>query len=281
MAQFGGQVVWITGGGSGIGKAIALEMAREGADVVVSGRRAGKIDEVAAEIEAMGRRGLAVPCDVTDDASVAAAVASIEEAFGKMDVCIANAGFSVAGRFEMLTSDDWRRQFEVNVVGLCTTVREALPLLRKTRGRVVLIGSVASMIPSPGVIAYTASKYAVRGIGQTLSTELHGTGISCTTIHPGFVESEIAQVDNQGVHNPKRPDKRPANLMWPADKAARVCVKAIAARKREFVFTGHGKIGGFIGRHMPGLAHFVMTRDGAKKKTRASLKDPRQDPGGS
>ena len=108
------------------------------------------------------------------------------------------------------------------------------------------------MVPTAGNGAYTASKYAVRAIGQTLSLELAGSGVSCTTLHPGFVASEIAQVDNQGHYSPERSDKRPAALMWPADRAARVMIDAIEKRKREYTFTAHGKLGAFIGQHMPG-----------------------------
>ena len=117
------------------------------------------------------------------------------------------------------------------------------------------------MPSSPGIGAYAASKFAVRAIGQTLAAELHGSGVSCTTIHPGYIESEIAQVDNQGRFDPQREDRRPKNLMWPADRAARAMVDAIAKRKREYTFTGHGKVGAFAGRHMPGLVHFGMTRN--------------------
>jgi len=124
----------------------------------------------------------------------------------------------------------------------------------------VLIGSVASMLATPGMGAYSASKSAVRAIGQALAVELHGTGVTCTTIHPGYIESEIAQVDNQGRFDASREDRRPQNLMWPADKAARVMVDAIAKRKRECTFTGHGKVGAFAGRHMPALVHFGLTR---------------------
>ena len=84
----------------------------------------------------------------------------------------------------------------------------------------VLIGSVASFIYTEKSGAYCASKAAVHAIGNTLSLELIGTGVSCTTIHPGFVESEIAQVDNQGVFDPSRPDPRPAQLMWSSERAA-------------------------------------------------------------
>jgi short-subunit dehydrogenase len=140
------------------------------------------------------------------------------------------------------------------------TARYAIPHLRERKGRLVLIGSVASMMPTPGVGAYAASKHAVRAIGQTLAIELHGSGVTCTTIHPGYVESEIAQVDNQGRFDASRQDNRPKNLMWPADRAARAMLDAIAKRKREHVFTGHGKVGAFAGRHMPGLVHFGLTR---------------------
>jgi NAD(P)-dependent dehydrogenase (short-subunit alcohol dehydrogenase family) len=259
--RFENKVVWITGGGTGIGKALALAFGKEGATVAVSGRRQDRLQGVVDELAAQGGKGLAVRCDVTDEASVAEAVQKVVRTLGGLDVAVANAGFSVAGRVEKLSAADWRRQLDVNVIGVAMTARYAIPHLREREGRLALIGSVASMLATPGVGAYAASKYAVRAIGQVLAAELHGSGVSCTTIHPGYIESEIAQVDNQGRFDPQREDRRPKNLMWPADRAARVMVDAIAKRKREYTFTGHGKIGAFAGRHMPGLVHFGMTRN--------------------
>ncbi|MCA9530330.1 MAG: SDR family NAD(P)-dependent oxidoreductase [Myxococcales bacterium] len=260
--RFEGQGVWITGGGSGLGRALALELAREGAALAVSGRRRERLDEVVEAIAGEGAAGFAVPCDVTDDEGLRAAAEEAAGALGGMHVAIANAGFAVSGRVAKLTADQWRRQLDVNVVGAALTARYALPYLRQTSGRLVLIGSVASMITTSGSGAYCASKAAVRAIGQALSLELHGSGVTCTTIHPGFVESEIAQVDNQGVFDASREDHRPQKLMWPADRAASAMVDAIAARRREYVFTGHGKVGAFIGRHAPGFVHFAQTRRG-------------------
>jgi len=268
MGRFDDKVAWITGGGSGIGKALALELAREGADVAVSGRRRDRLDEVVAEVEALGRRGLAVVCDVTDEDAVAAAVDEVVGGLGKLDVAVANAGYGVTGRIEKLTAADWRRQLEVNVIGAATTLRAALPHLRETDGRAAVIASVAAMMALPTQGPYCASKSAARMIGLTLSAELHGTGVSCTTIHPGFVESDINRVDNRGVFHPEREDRRPAKLMWPADKAARVMARAIHRRKREFVFTAHGKLGAWLGRHTPGLVHFAATRKGAKSSSK-------------
>ena len=156
------EVVWITGGGSGIGRGIALEYAKRGAAVAVSGRRVDRLEAVAAEIDAAGGRGLAVPCDVTDERQVEAAVAAVVEAFGRLDVALANAGFGVGGRMETLTGDDWRRQMAVNVVGVGITVSAALPELRRSGGRLGLVGSVAGFLAAPGSGAYSASKFAVR-----------------------------------------------------------------------------------------------------------------------
>ena len=260
--RFENQVVWITGGGSGIGRALALAFGDEGAVVAVSGRREDRLQRVVEELEKQGRKGLAVRCDVADEASVAQAVEEVVAKLGGLDVAVANAGFSVGGRIEKLSAADWRRQLDVNVIGVAMTARYALPHLRKSKGRLAIVGSVVSMMTSPGFGAYSASKYAVRAIGQTLAAELHGTGVTCTTIHPGYVQSEIAQVDNQGRFDETREDKRPSGLMWPADRAARSMVNAIARRKREHVFTGHGKLAAFAGRHTPGLVHFGVTRRG-------------------
>lgn len=258
--RFEDHVAWITGGGSGIGRALALAFAEEGATVVVSGRRQERLELVVTEIEGNGGKALSVPCDVADEASVESAAAQIVETLGHLDVAVANAGFAVAGKIERLSAEDWRRQFDVNVIGLAMTARYSIPHLKETAGRLVLVGSISSMVTTPGIGAYSASKYAVRAIGQTLAIELTGTGVSCTTIHPGFIESEIDQVDNQGVFHASREDRRSKKLMWPSDRAARAMIGAIAARKREYTFTGHGKVGAFVGRHLPGLVHFGLTR---------------------
>jgi NAD(P)-dependent dehydrogenase (short-subunit alcohol dehydrogenase family) len=256
--QFAGNIIWITGGGSGLGRSMALAFAREGGIVAVSGRRPDRLEAVVAELTAAGGQGLAIPCDVTLPEQVEAAVASILEAHSRLDVVVANAGFAVGGRFESLSTADWERQMAVNVVGLTTTARCALPALRESKGRLVLIGSVAAYIGLPGSSAYGSSKAAVRYIGASLSAELVGSGVTCTTIHPGFVESEIAQVDNEGRFNPERADKRPSQLMWPTDRAADVMLGAIRRRRREFVFTGHGHIATFLGQRLPNLSHWIV-----------------------
>jgi NAD(P)-dependent dehydrogenase (short-subunit alcohol dehydrogenase family) len=255
-----GKVAWITGATSGIGRACALELARHGARVVASGRRQERLQEVCEEIAAMGGEASAIPCDVCDEEQQEETVRQIVRQQGRLDIALANAGFSVGGRVEDLSAAAWRRQLDTNVVGAALTARFAIPELRQTRGRLALTGSVAAFLPAPHFAAYHASKYALRALGRTLAVELAGSGVSCTLAHPGFVASEINQVDNDGVFDANRTEKRPKQLMWPSERAAHVMVKAILARKRELVFTGHGKVGAFLGMHFPWLAHFVMTR---------------------
>lgn len=257
---FDEQVAWITGASSGLGRALALEFARQGAHLALSARRTDRLQALVQEIQALGRKAAAIPCDVTDEAAVRSAVDQVVAQFGKLDIAVANAGFGISGSIERLDAAAWRRQLDTNVVGLAMTARYALPQLRQSHGRLVLIGSVSALLPGPGTGAYAASKAAVRSIGETLSVECAGSGVSVTTIHPGYVESEIAQVDNDGHFDASRADKRPARLMWKADRAARVMLRAIARRERDYVFTGHGKFGAFAGQHFPGLVQFAMRR---------------------
>lgn len=258
--MFEGQVVWITGATAGLGRAMAVEFARRGAHVALSGRRQDRLDSVAAEIRALGREAIGLACDVADEAQVERAVTDTVARLGKLDVCVANAGCSVSGRVEALTLDQWRRQLDINVIGAALTAKHAIPHLRPTRGRLALVGSVAGQIFLPGFAAYQASKAAVRALGHTLAAELHPDGITVTTIQPGFVESEIGQVDNEGRYDPNRPDKRPANLMWKTEDAARVMVDAIARRRFEYTFTGHGQVGAWLGQHVPTLVHQIVKR---------------------
>lgn len=262
MADFAGKVAWITGGGSGIGRALALELAGRGAKVAVSGRREDRLAETVAAITGAGGTALAVPCDVTSAPGLVTAVGRIVAELGRLDVVVANAGFGVARKVADTTAADFRRQFEVNLFGLVSTVQAALPELVKTQGRLAVVGSVASVITYPTGAAYASSKAAVGSYADTLYIELGRAGVSVTALHPGFVESEIALVDNQGVLRPDRKDPRPAFLMWKADRAARVMVTAIARRRRRKIITGHGLFAAAVMRICPGLVYWLMRRLG-------------------
>lgn len=253
-------VVWITGASSGIGKAMAFEWARLGYKVVLSARRAALLEEIALAIQHSGGETMVVPVDIMEEKSIENAVQSIIANWGRLDIAVANAGFGVFGSIDKLTANDWNRQLQGNVTGLALTVKYALPHLKQNQGRIGLVGSVGAYLPNPNVAAYGASKAAVQSIGLTLQVELKGTDVSCTTIHPGFVVSEIARIDNEGVWHPERADPRPSNLMWPTDKAAKVMVKAIIKRRRNYVFTTHGRVLVWLQRWFPGLVRTIVSK---------------------
>ena len=253
-------VVWITGASSGIGKAMAFEWARLGYKVAISSRRKEILDTVANEIKNSGGEVLVIPCDIMDETSIQNAVQQIIFTWGRLDVAVANAGFGVVGGIDKLTAADWNRQLQGNVTGLALTVKYALPHLKQNNGRIGLVGSVGAYVPNPNIGAYGASKAAVKSIGLTLQVELMGTGVSCTTMHPGFVVSEIARIDNQGMWHPERQDLRPVNLMWSTEKAARVMVQAMLKRKKNYVFTIHGKVLVWLQRWFPGLTRLIISK---------------------
>jgi len=260
MADRKENVVWITGASSGIGKALAFEWARLGYKVVLSARRIELLEKIAREIEKSGGEALVVPVDVMDERSIEIAVQLIMSTWGRIDVAIANAGFGIFGSIESLTAIEWNRQLQCNVTGLALTAKYALPHLKQSKGRMGLIGSVGAYLPNPGLGAYGASKAAVQSIGLTLQVELMGSGVSCTTLHPGFIESQITRVDNEGAWHPERPDPRPKILIWPTDKAAKVMVKAILERKKIFIFTKHGRLFVWLQRWFPGLTRFIISK---------------------
>jgi short-subunit dehydrogenase len=220
--------------------------------VTLAARRKELLEKLAAKIVTSGkRRPVIVECDVTRDGDLERAVAESVREFGRLDVAIANAGFGVTGPLKRLSIQDYRRQFETNVFGVLRTVYASLPEIEKTKGNIVIIGSVAGWIPTPGLSAYGMSKFALRSLANSITPELKPLGIKVTLISPGFVASDIGRVDNEGNLREKAPNPPPAWLVMPTDKAARQILHAVAQGKREAIITGHGKIAVVLERFAP------------------------------
>lgn len=256
--RFENKTVFITGASAGIGAALAMAFAREGANVGIAARRTDRLEALCREIESIGGRALAVPCDVTDRASIDAAVARVVDTFGGIDVAVANAGFGVSGYFMRLKTEAFRRQFETNVFGLIDTVQAVLPHLIRSKGRLGLVASVAGQMGTPQSGAYSASKFAVVGLAETLYYELAAFGVSVTCIEPGFIETEFRSVDSRGVYRPERKDPVPAWLCVKAPKAARAMVNALYARRFEAIISGHGKLLVLFHRHFPRTFRYLI-----------------------
>jgi short-subunit dehydrogenase len=255
---------FITGASSGIGAALARELAAHGANLTLVARRLPLLEALAAELG--GRvKVVAAAADVTqDDGSLDAAVAAAEQGLGGIDVAIANAGFGVIGRLERLTLADYRRQLETNLFGVLRTVYATLPALKRSRGRLVMMGSVAGHVPTPSMSAYNMSKFGVRALAECLHDELRPEGVAVTLISPGFVVSDIGRVDNQGQRHDRDASAVPRWIRMPTARAARQIVTAIGAGRREAVITGHGQALVFLYRHFPWLVQAFL-RAGARR----------------
>jgi short-subunit dehydrogenase len=266
MGRLSGSVTFITGASAGIGAAVAREAARQGSDVVLAARRQDRLQTLAAEIESMGRRAVVASCDVTRDGDLEMAVAKAQQAFGRIDNVIANAGFGVVGPFEKLTVEDFRRQFETNVFGVLRTVMATREPLIAARGCLAIVGSVNGYVAAPGSSPYCMSKAAVHALAFTLRHELRPHGVGVTLVAPGFVKSEIRQIDNRGVYHPYAKDHIPSWLSGSTEKTARRILLAVRKRRRVEVITGHARVAVFAERHFPWLPSPLITFSGVLRR---------------
>lgn len=233
MAQFSGKVVWITGAGTGIGRASALMFVREGAKVALMGRRTSVLETVVRQArplaEASGGDAVAVPLDVADRAAVDAAAERLLAEWGRVDILVNNAGANVADRrLRQLRSTDWDFVITVNLTGAFNLVQAVLPTMRKQGdGLIVNVSSIAGKQASgiPGV-AYTASKHGMNGFSAAINVEEWRHGIRSTAICPGEVNTEI--LDKRPI--PLEPEER-SRLIAAEDMADAIrFVAALPAR---------------------------------------------------
>ncbi|MBI3598376.1 MAG: SDR family NAD(P)-dependent oxidoreductase [Nitrospirae bacterium] len=267
-------VVLITGASSGIGEALAIEYSRCGADLILAARRERKLKTLAERLSGDGTRAVFSACDVTKDGDLERVVLMAQSTFSKIDIVIANAGFGVKGALEEISLSDYRRQFETNVFGVLRTIYATLDALKKSRGRLVIIGSVMGHIASPDASAYAMSKFAMRALCESIRLELAPYDVSVTLISPGFVASEFRQVDNMGKVDETRKETAPKALLMEASQAAQQIARAIKNRKHEAIITAHGKIAVFLRNNFPEFVSAVLAR--VREKTRSGKDSPQK-----
>jgi meso-butanediol dehydrogenase/(S,S)-butanediol dehydrogenase/diacetyl reductase len=180
------KVAVISGGGTGIGAATATLFASEGAKVVVTGRREEPLHAVA---EATG--GLAVAGDVVDPAHAGAVVAAAIDAFGRLDIVVANAGVGLGGSAADVTDDDWRTTLDVNLTGAMRLVRAAMPALTEAKGAIVLVSSISGFVASSSSVAYVASKAGLIGLTKAIAVDSGPLGVRANALCPGWVRTQM------------------------------------------------------------------------------------------
>jgi NADP-dependent 3-hydroxy acid dehydrogenase YdfG len=184
-------VFLITGASSGIGAATARAAVAAGYRVVLAARSVDRLQDLAEELNPTDRdseRALAVQCDVTESEQQQAMVTRALDSFGRLDVVFANAGFGAKRGFEQESPEQWRSMVLTNVYGAALTIRATIAALRESRGHLLLTGSVAGRRALPGSL-YSATKWAVTGMGESARQELNGSGVRVTLIEPGMVDT--------------------------------------------------------------------------------------------
>ena len=187
-----GKVAVVTGASSGIGEATVRALVGEGASVVAGARRKERLEELVEEATRDGGRVVAVGCDVTDERQAHALVGRATEEFGRIDILVNNAGVMLLSKVERGLSDEWRRMFDVNVLGLLYATDAAVAVMKEQRsGHIVNISSVAGRKTRPTVGVYSGTKFAVNAISEVLRQELLEDGIRITMVEPGAVATEL------------------------------------------------------------------------------------------
>jgi NAD(P)-dependent dehydrogenase (short-subunit alcohol dehydrogenase family) len=189
--SFAGAVVAISGAGGGLGRALAHRFGRAGSRLLLLDRDAHAVQGVADELAGVRVESLALACDVTDEPACAASIARGVDRFGRLDVLVNNAGITHRSPFEATQTEVLRRVLEVNLFGAIHLTRAALPHLKRTRGLVVAVSSVAGYTPLIARTGYAASKHALHGLFESLRTELAPDGVSVMLVCPSFIATGI------------------------------------------------------------------------------------------
>ncbi|HEY2533909.1 MAG TPA: SDR family oxidoreductase [Xanthobacteraceae bacterium] len=197
MATSASPVALITGASAGIGAALAREAAKDGYDLVLVARRREPMEALAAELKSTGRQITIIPADLSRPGAAAALMNTVEQRGLTIDALINNAGLGDTGRFDQENPERILSMLQVNVIALTELTRLVLPqMVGRKRGRVMLLASTAAFQPGPGMAVYYATKSYVLSFGRAIGHELHGTGVTITTLCPGPTTSEFAEVAN-------------------------------------------------------------------------------------
>lgn len=261
------KVVIITGASSGIGKALAYEMAGRGAKLVLGARQYVTLCQITQDIEKQhNTKALAVQCDVSVEEDCAFLIKQAILTFGKIDVLVNNAGMSMRALFNDLDLKVLKRLMDVNFWGTVYCTKYALPEIVKTKGSVVGVSSIAGYKGLPGRTGYSASKFAMNGFLDSLRVENLKTGVHVMTACPGFTASNIRNTALNKNAQQQGESSLEEDKMMTAAEVASIITKGIEKRSRTLIMTGQGKQVVFLSKFLPSLLDKLVYNKFTKEK---------------
>lgn len=244
ISDFYKNVVIITGASFGIGRELALQLAKKGAWLVLAARNVERLEDISRQCIQLGGRAITIPTDVGVQSQCQNLIEATISEYGKVDTLINNAGIAIAARFSGYQDLDlFEKVMQVNFLGSVYCTYHALPYLKETQGRLVSVSSLRGKLPSTTADGYGASKHALAGFFDSLRLELAGSGVSVTVIYPGWVCTGISgRAFKANGHPTGKISAHEKNAMS-VDTCARLIIQAAEKRKREVVMTLQGKLG--------------------------------------
>jgi short-subunit dehydrogenase len=251
------KVIVITGSSEGIGAEVARQLARShGARIalVLAARNEAALQKIADECRAFGAQTLVVPTDVSIQEQCRRLITATVDQFGRIDGLINNAGRSGHAMFEDVKDLGWYEELmRINLWGSVWCTHAALPYLKKSRGNIVAVSSLAGLVGVPGRTAYGATKFAMSGFFEALRAELKNSGVSVTTAYPGVVATQIRHHGFNADGKPLGKSSLKEDKAMPVEECARLIIDGMEKRKREVVMSAKGKLGRFMKLIFPGL----------------------------
>jgi dehydrogenase/reductase SDR family protein 7B len=259
------KVAIITGGSSGIGKALATEFGLHGFSVMITGRNQEELNKTVSELKQKGISVVGFQADVSKEEDNRQMAAAAIHSFGRLDVLINNAGISMWAMFEEVDIDVIKKVMDINFYGVLYATKYCLPEIKKNKGSIVGISSIAGYRGLPGRAGYSASKFALNGFLEVLRTELLKTGVHVLTASPGFTSSNIRKrsLTKDGTSQGESP--RDESSMMSAEECARYIYNAVLNRKRSIVLTTQGKLTVFLNKWLPSVTDRMVYNVMAKE----------------
>lgn len=265
--SFNNKVIVITGASSGIGKALAEEFAKRGANIVLGARQYVKLCEITNDIQAKYNvKALAVQTDVTKEKDCENLINQAIYTMGRIDILVNNAGISMRALFNNLDFEVIKQLMDINFWGSVYCTKFALPELLKNKGSVVAVSSIAGYKGLPGRTGYSASKFAMNGFFESLRVENLKTGLHVMVACPGFTASNIRQVALNQSAKPQGESSMDENKMMTAEEVSNIIVNGVSTRKRQIVMTRQGKLTVLLQKFFPGFLDKLVYKHFSKEK---------------